>query len=189
MKTIQSVVLAAIVLGTNARASNAARHQPAATLTCAQSRSGTPVASPSDVAQPPMSVAPLPQQESDASAPTSIARSNAMDGAVVDSNVSLADTSVQGPASSGNMSGLATQAEQGVEVLYSRPPVPDPWEGFNRKMHSFNNVLDRFVFRPVAVVYDKVVPNPIPCLLMRTPPASGVPSKTVRWSINLARPA
>ena len=39
-------------------------------------------------------------------------------------------------------------------------PENDPWEGFNRKVHSFNITLDRYVARPVAVVYDKVMPEP-----------------------------
>ena len=122
MKTIQSLVLAAIVLGTSACASNAAKHQSAARLT------GDP-------------------------APASIARSDAIAGAVVDPHASLDDTSVQELASSGTMSELAAPT--------SRPPVSDPWEGFNRKMHGFNNVLDRFVLRPVATAYDKVVPDPV----------------------------
>ncbi len=102
MKTIQSLVLAAIVLGTSACASNAAKHQPTAALT------GAP-------------------------APASIARSVAIAGAVVDANASLADTSVQELVPSNTMSELAAPT--------SRPPVSDPWEGFNRKMHGFNNVL------------------------------------------------
>jgi len=53
------------------------------------------------------------------------------------------------------------QVEQDVEELYGSPPVRDPWEGFNRRMHGFNNVLDRFVLRPVALGYDKVVPDPV----------------------------
>ena len=38
-------------------------------------------------------------------------------------------------------------------------PVNDPWEGFNRKVFAFNNGLDK-VIRPVAVGYDKVIPDP-----------------------------
>lgn len=53
------------------------------------------------------------------------------------------------------------QVEQDAEELYGTPPVRDPWEGFNRRMHGFNNVLDRFVLRPVALGYDKVVPDPV----------------------------
>jgi phospholipid-binding lipoprotein MlaA len=54
-----------------------------------------------------------------------------------------------------------TQAEQDAETQHAAMPVRDPWEGFNRKMHGFNNVLDRFVFRPVAVGYDKITPDPV----------------------------
>lgn len=40
-------------------------------------------------------------------------------------------------------------------------PVNDPWEGFNRKVHSFNMALDRNVARPVAKAYKKVTPKPV----------------------------
>ena len=38
-------------------------------------------------------------------------------------------------------------------------PENDPWEGFNRKIYAFNDGLDKVV-RPVAVGYDKVMPDP-----------------------------
>lgn len=34
----------------------------------------------------------------------------------------------------------------------------DPWEGYNRKMHQFNNQVDKYVARPLAVAYEKVTP-------------------------------
>lgn len=37
----------------------------------------------------------------------------------------------------------------------------DPYEHFNRKVFAFNNALDRAFFRPVAKVYDKVLPSPV----------------------------
>lgn len=37
----------------------------------------------------------------------------------------------------------------------------DPWEGFNRSMHSFNTTVDDAVFIPVSKGYKKVVPTPI----------------------------
>ena len=40
-------------------------------------------------------------------------------------------------------------------------PVNDPWEGFNRKIFAFNMTLDEYVLRPVAVGYDKVMPDPL----------------------------
>ena len=38
-------------------------------------------------------------------------------------------------------------------------PENDPWEGFNRKVYAFNMGLDKVV-RPVAVGYDKIMPDP-----------------------------
>ncbi|MDJ0877525.1 MAG: VacJ family lipoprotein [Halieaceae bacterium] len=35
----------------------------------------------------------------------------------------------------------------------------DPWESTNRKIFAFNETMDRFVLRPVAKGYDKVLPN------------------------------
>jgi len=35
----------------------------------------------------------------------------------------------------------------------------DPWEGFNRAMFSFNRQVDRFVLKPVATVWNTVVPD------------------------------
>jgi phospholipid-binding lipoprotein MlaA len=35
----------------------------------------------------------------------------------------------------------------------------DPWESFNRKMFAFNQQVDRYVFKPVARVWNFVVPE------------------------------
>jgi phospholipid-binding lipoprotein MlaA len=40
-------------------------------------------------------------------------------------------------------------------------PENDPWEGFNRKAHSFNMKVDKAVARPVAKVYHTVIPGPV----------------------------
>lgn len=37
----------------------------------------------------------------------------------------------------------------------------DPWEGFNRKVFAFNEVLDRYALKPVAQGYDFVTPDPV----------------------------
>lgn len=37
----------------------------------------------------------------------------------------------------------------------------DPWEGFNRKVHQFNETADRWVLKPVARGYVKVTPEPV----------------------------
>jgi phospholipid-binding lipoprotein MlaA len=45
----------------------------------------------------------------------------------------------------------------GVEM----PRSYDPWEKFNRKVHTFNNAVDRTIARPLARGYVKVVPRPV----------------------------
>ena len=42
-----------------------------------------------------------------------------------------------------------------------QPVSYDPWEKLNRKVHVFNNAIDRGVARPLARGYVKVVPQPV----------------------------
>ena len=37
----------------------------------------------------------------------------------------------------------------------------DPWEGFNRRIFAFNDLVDRVILRPVAVTYQKLTPQPV----------------------------
>ncbi|HVK98774.1 MAG TPA: VacJ family lipoprotein [Dongiaceae bacterium] len=37
----------------------------------------------------------------------------------------------------------------------------DPWEGFNRAIFAFNDTLDRFLLKPVAIGYDAAMPDPL----------------------------
>lgn len=37
----------------------------------------------------------------------------------------------------------------------------DPYETFNRPMFVFNDWLDRFLFKPIAIVYTKIMPKPL----------------------------
>lgn len=37
----------------------------------------------------------------------------------------------------------------------------DPWEGFNRNVHAFNETLDGWVLKPVATGYDALAPSPV----------------------------
>jgi len=39
--------------------------------------------------------------------------------------------------------------------------IHDPWEGWNRRVHRFNNALDRAVTKPVARGYTRVIPRPV----------------------------
>ncbi|WP_421568169.1 MlaA family lipoprotein [Stenotrophomonas sp. PD6] len=63
-----------------------------------------------------------------------------------------------------------TGAEDDFAALYGGPAPSadgaepgrspyDPWEGFNRRVHAFNNVVDRAVARPLATAYTHVVPR------------------------------
>jgi phospholipid-binding lipoprotein MlaA len=63
-----------------------------------------------------------------------------------------------------------TGAEDDFAALYGGPAPTadgtepgrspyDPWEGFNRRVHAFNNVVDRAVARPLATAYTNVVPR------------------------------
>ncbi|HST45310.1 MAG TPA: VacJ family lipoprotein [Luteimonas sp.] len=70
-----------------------------------------------------------------------------------------------------------TQAELDYDALYGAlydpiadPTLPapaqmptsyDPWEPFNRRVHAFNNVVDRAIAKPLAQAYVAVVPRPV----------------------------
>ena len=92
--------------------------------------------------------------------------------------VSSGDTTPATPATA-PASTAPTQAEQDYDVLYGNgqdynpvadPTLPppaelpasyDPWEPLNRRVHRFNNAVDRRIARPLAQAYVKVVPRPV----------------------------
>ena len=41
------------------------------------------------------------------------------------------------------------------------PEVYDPWQPFNRSIHTFNNAVDRRIARPLAKAYMAAVPRPV----------------------------
>ena len=41
------------------------------------------------------------------------------------------------------------------------PAIDDPWETWNRKVHRFNNAVDRTIATPLARAYVAVVPRPV----------------------------
>jgi phospholipid-binding lipoprotein MlaA len=84
------------------------------------------------------------------------------------------------PAEAGEQVDQRTQAERDYDALYggstqdynavadSTLPPPaelpasyDPWEKLNRKVHRFNNVVDRRIATPLARAYVAVVPRPV----------------------------
>ncbi|WP_368737543.1 VacJ family lipoprotein [Oceanospirillum sediminis] len=44
-------------------------------------------------------------------------------------------------------------------VVADAPSDPDPWEGWNRNVHGFNETLDTYIARPVAQGYRLVTPG------------------------------
>ncbi|MDO4709900.1 MAG: VacJ family lipoprotein [Pseudomonadota bacterium] len=40
-------------------------------------------------------------------------------------------------------------------------PVHDPWEPLNRRVHAFNNFVDRYLVTPLARAYVAVIPRPV----------------------------
>jgi len=49
--------------------------------------------------------------------------------------------------------------EPDADSINAEAPVRDPWQNFNRRIHSFNNAADSFVLRPLALGYDKAMPD------------------------------
>ena len=61
-----------------------------------------------------------------------------------------------------------SQAEAEYAAIYgatstqtATPAAYDPWEKWNRKVHTFNNAVDRGFAKPLAKGYTKVVPKPV----------------------------
>ena len=93
-----------------------------------------------------------------------------------DGTASTADASGTPPPSTAADSvatgepGTPTAAEDDFDALYgdaagdeaiARPAAYDPWERYNRRMHRFNNAVDRRVARPLAKAYVRAVPTPV----------------------------
>ncbi|MBO9883838.1 VacJ family lipoprotein [Xanthomonas sp. D-109] len=134
---------------------------------------------------PPPRVAQSAPAASDNVAPTDAhAMAATADGTTAMDASAPAGSSAPAAAPQANATGTAsangtpTSAEDDYAALYGGDPynpvadptlpagVPapqsyDPWEKFNRKVHAFNNVVDRGVARPLARAYVNVVPRPV----------------------------
>ncbi len=110
-----------------------------------------------------------------------------VDGAIVASDASTAPAAADDAARSNvpqdagaNTAVAPTQAELDYAALYGNggdpydpvadPTLPspaelpasyDPWEPLNRRVHAFNNVVDRAVAKPLAKAYVAAVPRPV----------------------------
>ncbi len=52
-------------------------------------------------------------------------------------------------------------ADPSLPAPVQAPVAYDPWEKYNRKVHAFNNAVDRAVARPLARAYTAAVPRPV----------------------------
>jgi len=83
------------------------------------------------------------------------------------SNAMAIDFPIPGSAAVNDFvtSGTSSVSEQGVASTDVetdiQKKVNDPWEGYNRRMYSFNNGLDKVVVRPLAVAYEKITPEQV----------------------------
>lgn len=84
----------------------------------------------------------------------------------------LAETPNAEAGAAGIAEGTPDAAEDDFAAIYgtdaatdtgsaNRFAALDPWEPMNRRVHAFNNVVDRVVARPVARAYVTVIPQPL----------------------------
>lgn len=61
----------------------------------------------------------------------------------------------------GEIYGTQEYADPNLPAAAVMPGTFDPWEKYNRRMHRFNNAVDRRVARPLARGYVRAVPRPV----------------------------
>ena len=130
--------------------------------------------------------APKPASAPPAAAPVAAAAAvDTLPAPPADADAAIA-TADATPALPADVAGNATPAsgaaptteEDDYAALYGESPAPaaddpasdlpvrgrqayDPWEPMNRRIHAFNNAVDRAVARPLARAYVTVVPQPL----------------------------
>ena len=131
-------------------------------------------------APPPMTV--VDATPADATAATETTAKAAVDQAAVDPSATDDTTQTTEVVADGAPASLEpTAAERDFAAIYGTPepqvydpiadptlPEPaaqplsyDPWEKYNRRVHRFNDAVDRRVAKPLATAYVKVVPRPV----------------------------
>lgn len=120
-----------------------------------------------DTAPPSVSAQPQAAEADDAVAPADTTEPGA-------APLELAQASDSRPAGSKEGAGKGAKAEErgpkGAPDEFYDPFAKkeeslaagedyDPWEGFNSAMFEFNRKLDKYVVKPVAQVYDKIMPT------------------------------
>jgi phospholipid-binding lipoprotein MlaA len=130
--------------------------------------SETTVVAPVDVAVPSTTAAPAAAEVFEP------VQSDYVDTVPASTSTSVEPVTVDVPSASTTAEPQSTEvptaAEEDFVSIYGDGALPsaaeipqafDPWEPFNRRMHSFNNAIDRIIARPLAKAYVKVVPRPV----------------------------
>lgn len=61
----------------------------------------------------------------------------------------------------------------------------DPWEGFNARMFTVNRNIDRYAFKPVATVWDRLLPDVVQTALKRAFDNLAMPRRLVNTLLQL----
>ncbi len=94
----------------------------------------------------------------------------------------VATTAAGSPLLTGGQESVATEGDEGgapavAQTQRAREVAPttsngeeieedyDPWEPFNERMFEFNRRLDRYLLKPAAQVYNKIMPEPFQLLI------------------------
>ncbi len=124
-------------------------------------RDSAPASVAVDAAPTPVATADVPSSDV-----ATVAEATADDATVAppppasDAPVPPADATAAAPTSAeDDFAALYGTPAPGADVDAGGRPSYDPWEGFNRRVHAFNDVVDRAVARPLATAYTKVVPR------------------------------
>ncbi|NCT71719.1 MAG: VacJ family lipoprotein [Xanthomonadaceae bacterium] len=121
--------------------------------------------------------ASAPKPSADAPAEAVVIDSTANAAAPLPPEPPIDPASIDAPASATDVA-TASEGEDDFAAIYGQgaydpvadpnlpPPAQspvayDPWEKFNRKVHAFNNAVDRAVARPLARAYVAAVPRPV----------------------------
>lgn len=158
MTTFRTFLLAAIVLATTACASNVVKPQTSPSVAAVWPASATNANFKPDATPTSARVKPLFQ---------------------------AAASTIRAAAETGGLAAteVPSQIEQDVDTTPTQVLVRDPWEGFNRTMHGFNDAADKFVLRPVAVGYKKITPEPVQAGVSRFFANLGLPATAVNQAL------
>lgn len=161
MKTFQSVLLAAMVLGASACAGKSANLREAPPATAEEAVSPVPereTSQPQFTAEAP---SPAPASEASPQAPAPEPPAQASASAPPIEPAAAATAGNRAESGEDEAPDAHAEAEDTGAALYAGTPVRDPWERYNRRIHRFNNAVDKRVLRPLAVGYSKAVPAPV----------------------------